>query len=142
MKHTLTTLLLTAAAVMLAGCATHAAPPAAANYGECPPASRYEAVINEFLRRALVYPTSAQITFGEPYKGQYTIAGPDAGENAGTHYGYMIPVTVNHKNGYGKYEGVKQWQFFFQDWKLVAYYNGDGRYWLTLADPKRLPLNP
>jgi hypothetical protein len=147
MKTRILPITLTLAALMTAlltgGCVTgpSRAEIDAADYGERAPDSRYADLIHDFLRYAPIYPASAKIDIGEPRQAWYEIGGPDAGENKGVHYGYAIPVIVDHKNGYGDYIGDREWWFFFQDWRLVAYKSGEVNLWFTHATPKSVAVN-
>ena len=102
----------------LSGCA---APPTrqeidSADYGEQISQADAEAKAKEVFARTLKDPYTAQISFGQLYKG-YTLTAPLQGRKAS--YGYMLDVMVNAKNSYGGYVGAKPYRFMFRNGLLV-----------------------
>jgi len=119
-------MLLAGALGVLSGCA---APPtqqeiASADYGTAISQADAETKAKEVLARTLKDPYTAQLAFGQLYKG-YSLTAPLQGRKAA--YGYMLDVMVNAKNSYGGYTGAKPYRFMFRNGLLVNGWRvGDG----------------
>jgi starvation-inducible outer membrane lipoprotein len=111
-------LMLIGAIGLMSGCA---APPTqqeidAADYGVSIEQADAEAKAKEVFARTLKDPYTAQLAFGQLYKG-YSLSAPINGRKA--EYGYMLDVMVNAKNSYGGYVGAKPYRFMFRNGRLI-----------------------
>ncbi len=103
---------------MVSGCAMLSACAGAGLLGNKPedagafPAS-YEEVIRGRLATTLKDPYSAQVEIGRPSLGQCQRG------IYGTFHGWVVPVTVNAKNGFGAYTGYQTTYAWFADGLLV-----------------------
>jgi hypothetical protein len=95
------------AVALLAACAS---PPPKADYGSYP--NEYENDAKERISSMLRDPESARFVFGEPVKA-WGNNGLIQGGNV-TFIGYVIPIAVNARNGFGGYTGFQEWFCTYQ----------------------------
>lgn len=89
------------------------------DYGTPPP--DHKTYLKSYFESVLKDPYSAVYQFGEPYKGYLTKA-PIAGGGI-EQFGWLVEVSVNAKNSFGGYTGMKQYLFFYKNgsWRDVSY---------------------
>ena len=99
-----------AAAVMLSACAVAPTPRPSEEAFDAPP-TEPEAKARTFIESKLRDPESARYRFGTLTKayGAYGVW-----NNTLPWAGYLIPVDVNAKNGFGGYTGFKPYVVYFQ----------------------------
>ena len=102
------TLILYIAALLLCGCATVSKQEAAtANFGPLP--SNYQDRVKAFMSTQLRDPFSAVYYFETPRKGFFQDGLLAGGKK---HFGWIVPVAINAKNGFGGYAGQEQHYVF------------------------------
>ncbi|QDX30169.1 hypothetical protein [Dickeya poaceiphila] len=108
-----------AISLVLAGCATQQSPTPiqveTADYGTLP--ADYKKQIYAYCSFALKDPYSARYTFMSPYKG-YLEEGSKLSSKYKVTFGWVVPVWVNAKNGYGAYMGKRKVLFVFSEGKI------------------------
>lgn len=123
MNRHLVKLTLSAAVLVLSGCAKPIPPDVLANadYGPPPPASHQDTIKDAFAP-LLIDPTSPLYTFNEPSKG-YTERTPKYGfDNT---FGWRVCGTINSKNRMGGYTGKAPFFTLFKDGKMVSQLLGE-----------------
>jgi hypothetical protein len=86
--------------------------PASAVYGAYP--EDYQAIVSEWLDRALVDPKSVQVKWlGAPHPGDLTIKKQKV-------TGYLVDFSVNARNVFGAYTGPQKHTALIRDGKVVT----------------------
>ncbi|ADM99716.1 hypothetical protein RF240_15585 [Dickeya dadantii] len=103
--------------IMLTGCTTKSQAPdpvqvKLANYGTLPDDYK-QSVKNHFYYR-LKDPYSAHYKFFEPYKGYSWVMNVPADKEQ-LMFGWIIPVSVNAKNGFGAYAGTVKFMIIYSN---------------------------
>ncbi|PKE30571.1 hypothetical protein CWS43_11100 [Rahnella sp. AA] len=103
--------------IMLAGCAktSHAPDPLQvqlANYGTLP--DDYKRSIQNHMQYRLKDPYSAHYKFLQPFKGYSWVMNVSEDKEM-LMYGWVIPVLVNAKNGYGAYAGQVKFMIIYSN---------------------------
>ncbi|MBX9444948.1 hypothetical protein [Dickeya chrysanthemi] len=108
-----------ATSLVLAGCATQQPPTPiqiqTADYGTLP--ADYKKQIHAYCSFALKDPYSARYVFMTPYKG-YLEEGSKLSSKYKVTFGWVVPVWVNAKNGFGAYMGKSKVLFMFAEGKV------------------------
>lgn len=106
-------LILVATVLLLSGCGLKRPPLHeinTADFGSPPDSS--EAAVREYLEDVLFDPYSAVIKCGEPKKGWVNHLGD-------IYFGWIVWCSVNAKNRFGAYTGVKKYHYLFQDNEII-----------------------
>ena len=86
-----------------------------ADYG--PPPINPQKQVVDWLHDHLKDPDSAKVEYRRLLKGWIRDGLIMGGK---VHYGWILPVSVNSKNGFGAYTGFKDYDFFFDGGLLYA----------------------